>query len=110
MTGSAANTNQEGFVFVFTTWCSGEKSHNNMMSTQNVKLVGYILPPDRDNADEECESEEEEEGTVPEFLNMKEMESVTTAGAFLSQHSVPATEEGAHFSRLYHLHLKTTRA
>ncbi|XP_026779472.3 DNA helicase B isoform X1 [Pangasianodon hypophthalmus] len=71
-----------------------EKSltRNNMAEAKYVKLVGYILPPKTDNADEESENDEAEEETLPEFLDMKEMNCVSSGG-FMFQHSAPAAEE-----------------
>lgn len=74
-----------------------------MMSTKKVTLVGYILPPRTVNADEETENDEEEEETVPEFLDMKEMDAVSSGG-FMPQQSEPAADEGIKLNSLYSLH------
>lgn len=69
-----------------------------MMSTKFVKLVGYILPRKTDNADEASDNDdEEEEEAVPEFLDMKEVDSVSSGG-FMFQRSVPAADEGIRFN------------
>lgn len=67
-----------------------------MMSTKFVKLVGFILPLKTDT-DQETESDEGEEETVPEFLDMIEMDSVSSGG-FLFEQSVPAANEGMTFN------------
>ncbi|XP_027007574.1 DNA helicase B [Tachysurus fulvidraco] len=57
------------------------------------RLVGYILPPKSENVDEESDKDDdEEEETVPEFLDMNEMDAVSS-GAFNFQQSVPASDE-----------------
>lgn len=58
------------------------------------KLEGYILAQKSDDDDEESEEEVE---TVPEFLDMNEMDAVSS-GAFQFQRSVPAWDEGMTFS------------
>ncbi|KAL6460068.1 hypothetical protein MHYP_G00318270 [Metynnis hypsauchen] len=60
-----------------------------------VSLVGYILPDKEDDrhADEDSETEEEEEEEKqPEFLDMKEMDSVSSGGYMLKT-SVPTKTE-----------------
>lgn len=64
------------------------------------RLVGYILPPKTDNVDEESDKDEEEEETVPEFLDMNEMDAISS-GAFNFQQSVPASDEGIYSIRIY---------
>ena len=60
-----------------------------------VSLVGYILADKEDdrNANEDSETEEEEEEKQPEFLDMKEMDSVSSGG-YMFKTSVPAKTEG----------------
>lgn len=70
--------------------------HNKMM-----KLVGYILPPKKDNANVESESEEEEEETTPEFLDMMEMDCVSSGGVMFER-SVRAAGEGIKLNSLTH--------
>ncbi|KAG7320399.1 hypothetical protein KOW79_016252 [Hemibagrus wyckioides] len=60
-----------------------------MVFFKSVKLEGYILAQ---KTDDEGEESEEEEETVPEFLDMNEMDAVSS-GAFLFQRSVPAWDE-----------------
>ncbi|KAK3518038.1 hypothetical protein QTP70_033199 [Hemibagrus guttatus] len=61
-----------------------------MASFKIVKLEGYILAQRTD--DDEDEKSEEEEETVPEFLDMNEMDAVSS-GAVMFQQSVPAWDE-----------------
>ncbi|KAF5908362.1 DNA helicase B [Clarias magur] len=63
-----------------------------MKRSKFVKLVGYILPAKTDNADEASENEEEEEEPAPEFLDMKEMDSVSSGGVTFQQAVPPAGE------------------
>ncbi|XP_022526943.2 DNA helicase B [Astyanax mexicanus] len=57
-------------------------------------LVGYILPDKEEDRvrNEDSESEDEEEERQPEFLDMKEMDSVS-CGGFMLQSSVPPLTE-----------------
>ncbi|XP_036433461.1 DNA helicase B [Colossoma macropomum] len=59
-----------------------------------VSLVGHILADKKDdrNADEDSETEEEEEEKQPEFLDMKEMDSVSSGG-YMFETAVPAKTE-----------------
>ncbi|XP_046729054.1 DNA helicase B [Silurus meridionalis] len=63
-----------------------------MASRKFVKLVGYILPPKTNNMEEESENDDEEKETVPEFLDMNEMDAVSSGG-FSSQQCAPAAGE-----------------
>uniref|UniRef100_A0A8C8IY32 DNA helicase B winged helix domain-containing protein n=1 Tax=Oncorhynchus tshawytscha TaxID=74940 RepID=A0A8C8IY32_ONCTS len=62
-------------------------------------LVGYILPEkkvknsENDDSDWEDDDEEEEEEAQPEFLDMKEMDSVSSGGHVFNS-SVPGRNEG----------------
>lgn len=60
-------------------------------------IIGYILPEDevvQSNQDDVSGSEDEEEEEIqPEFLDMKEMDSVSS-GANVFKSSVPASKEG----------------
>lgn len=53
-------------------------------------ITGYILP---NNEDDDVEDEDEEEEIQTEFLDMKEMNSVSS-GAKMFKFSVPASKEG----------------
>lgn len=60
-------------------------------------IIGYILPEGKvvqSNQDDVSGSEDEEEEEIqPEFLDMKEMDSVSS-GANVFKSSVPASKEG----------------
>uniref|UniRef100_A0A4W5LIR9 Uncharacterized protein n=1 Tax=Hucho hucho TaxID=62062 RepID=A0A4W5LIR9_9TELE len=59
-------------------------------------LIGYILPEKKvkkaQNDDSDWEDEEEEEEAEPEFLDMKEMDSVSSGGHMFNS-SIPARNE-----------------
>ena len=60
-------------------------------------LVGYILPEKKvknpENDDSDWEDDEEEEDAQPDFLDMKEMDSVSSGGHVFNS-SVPGRNEG----------------
>ncbi len=59
-------------------------------------ITGYILPERhavQPNQEDVSESEDEEEETQPEFLDMKEMDSVSSGGSMFKS-SVQASKEG----------------
>lgn len=59
-------------------------------------ISGYILPEKRvvrSDQEEVSEEEDEEEERQPEFLDMKEMNSVSSGGQMFN-FSVPASKEG----------------
>lgn len=67
-----------------------------MASGKTVQLVGYIIPTKTEDQDEEGldeESEEEENETIPEFLDMHEMDFVSSGG-FTLERSLSKVTEG----------------
>ncbi|KAF7647737.1 hypothetical protein LDENG_00167510 [Lucifuga dentata] len=53
-----------------------------------MKVTGYILPEKTESRDEDSEEEDEEEENAPEFLDMREIKSVSSGGHMFSS-SIP---------------------
>ncbi len=60
-------------------------------------ITGYILSESQvpqSNQEDVSESEDEEEETQPEFLDMKEMDSVSSEGGSMFKSHMPASKDG----------------
>ncbi|KAL7828040.1 hypothetical protein AOLI_G00311920 [Acnodon oligacanthus] len=93
---SAVNTIREGRELLTSASLTNRERLDMARRSPPVSLVGYILPVEDDrHADEDSdteEEEEEEEEQQPEFLDMKEMDSVSSGG-YMFKNSVPAKTE-----------------
>ncbi len=64
---------------------------------KTITLTGYILSESQapqSNQEDVSESEDEEEETQPEFLDMKEMDSVSSEGGSMFKSHMPASKDG----------------
>lgn len=69
-------------------------------------ITGYILPERhvaQSNQEDVSESEDEEEETQPEFLDMKEMDSVSSEGGSMFKSYMTASKDGRTTPLLTHV-------